>query len=337
MKYSTMSKRSLLVPAFALSLAGSTAWAQAPNPALGDLVLLAQRGQQPPPAPVLGGVVFQPQTETQVQEQLQQMQALLQRIQQMPPDTPQTDRVSSLRELERALAKLQESEQRRRVLLNPNGNQAALQSAAQALQQAAQGVRGGQRSGGNVAIAPVTVAPNQGRMIIRQNTLGGGLNVLVGGGAWWMDANLTARLGLTEDQKTRIDRAFTNHRTNLEANRNNLEREETQLATLLDAEPLDRNAVTSQVARVTNARGEVERVNAAMLLEMREQMTRAQWNQLQAIAPRATVMVDVPVTPGTATPFGIAPATPGGIINTPFGPQPVPGTRGGGGRGARGQ
>jgi hypothetical protein len=165
------------------------------------------------------------------------------------------------------------------------------------------------------------------RMVVRPSSLGGGLFVQVAGGAWWTDAALVARLGLTEDQRSRIERAFTNHRLNLEASRANLEKEEAQLARLLDTEPLDRNAVTSQIFRVTNARGDMERENAAMTLEMREQMTLAQWNLLQTLQPRATIMVDVPVTPGAQGP--------GEIRQIPF---PVDGgARGGGGRGQRGQ
>ena len=160
------------------------------------------------------------------------------------------------------------------------------------------------------------------RLSVRQNGLGGGLYVQVGGGAWWTDAALTTRLGLTEDQKARIDRAFVNHRSTLEATRDNLVKEEAQLSRLLDAEPLDRNAVSGQIYRVSNARGEVERANAAMSLEMREQMTRAQWNQLQTLSPRATVTIDVPISPVTGD--AVAPA--GGL-----------GVRGGGGRGGRGQ
>jgi hypothetical protein len=107
----------------------------------------------------------------------------------------------------------------------------------------------------------------------------------------------------------------------------NLEKEEAQLARLLDTEPLDLNAVSGQIFRVTNARGEMERENAAMTLEMREQMTLAQWNQLQTLQPRASVMVNVPVSPG-------AQGAPGGVIREIV-PPVDGGVRGGGGRGQR--
>ena len=109
------------------------------------------------------------------------------------------------------------------------------------------------------------------------------LNVLPGlsiGGAWWTNTNLVTRLGLTDDQKAKIERAFENHRQKLESTTQQLQKEEAQLARLLEAESIDRNAILTQIDRVILARVEVERENSAMTLEMREYLTRAQWMQL---------------------------------------------------------
>ena len=103
---------------------------------------------------------------------------------------------------------------------------------------------------------------------------------LAGGGAWWTNKALVDRIGLTDDQKSRIERAFENHRSNIESNQKALEKEEAQLGRLLDAEKVDRGAVLSQIDRVTQARSELERTNSVMTLEMREVLTRTQWSQL---------------------------------------------------------
>ena len=100
------------------------------------------------------------------------------------------------------------------------------------------------------------------------------------GGAWWTNADFAARIGLTDDQKAKLQRAFDNHRQNLAANSEALNKEEAQLAKLLEAETLDRNAVLAQIDRVVQARSELERTNAAMTLEMREALTRTQWMQV---------------------------------------------------------
>jgi Spy/CpxP family protein refolding chaperone len=161
---------------------------------------------------------------------------------------------------------------------------------------------------------------------------GRGLLVNPNSGAWWTNTALLTRLGLTDDQKLKIERAFENHRQNLTTSRDTLEKEEGQLARLLDAEPLDRSGVTTQIYKVVQARGEMEKVNALMTLEMREVLTRAQWMQLQ-VQQSVNVSVGIGVTGGGAA---------GGRGQRSGGPAGGFGGGGAalptaGGRGARGQ
>ena len=144
-----------------------------------------------------------------------------------------------------------------------------------------------------VAAAQTQVAAGQGRggprggepadrrdllQAAAQNLQGRGANAQT---AWWTDTALMARLGLTDLQKSRIESSFQAHRQSLTSAKETLEKEEAQLSRLLDADSIDRSAVSLQVNRVIQARSEMERVNATMTLEMREQLTRAQWAQLQ--------------------------------------------------------
>jgi Spy/CpxP family protein refolding chaperone len=127
-------------------------------------------------------------------------------------------------------------------------------------------------------------------------------------GAWWMNTLVMQRLGITDDQKAKIERTFENHRQAILSTTKQLENEEAQLARLLDAESVDRNAVFTQIDRVTQARSEMERAGALMTLEMREYLTRDQWERL----PRTNVSI------GTT------------IVRPPAVRQPpVPGKRGG--------
>ena|SRR5688572_30450039 len=98
--------------------------------------------------------------------------------------------------------------------------------------------------------------------------------------AWWTNTALVTRLGITDDQKARIERTFENHRPRLETARATLEKEEAQLAQLLDAESFDSNAALTQAFRVVQSRSEMERENTIMTVEMRRHLTRAQWIQL---------------------------------------------------------
>ena len=136
------------------------------------------------------------------------------------------------------------------------------------------------------------------------NRAGAPVVVTVASGAWWANAMLANRLGLTDDQKAKILTAFENHRLTLESNKAALEKEEAQLSRLLDAETIDRNAALTQIFRVASARAEMERTNATMTLEMREHLTRAQWTQLQAQSNATMRISPTGGARGGSTPFG---------------------------------
>jgi Spy/CpxP family protein refolding chaperone len=128
---------------------------------------------------------------------------------------------------------------------------------------------------------------------------------LINGGAWWTNTTIVAQLALTEDQKTKIGRAFENHSHNIMNDSGFLEKEEMQLARLLEAESIDHVAVLNQTNRVIQSRGEVERETAAMTLEMREQLTRDQWMKLQAMQTQlitGRVAVRLQASPFAPTP-----------------------------------
>lgn len=125
---------------------------------------------------------------------------------------------------------------------------------------------------------------------------------VVSGGAWWTDSRIVTELGLTEDQKFKISRAFENHSRNIVNSSGFLEKEEMQLARLLEADSIDHVAVLSQINRVVQSRGEVERETAAMTLEMREQLTRTQWTKLQAMGSQNLVnRIRVQTAPAPST------------------------------------
>ena len=124
------------------------------------------------------------------------------------------------------------------------------------------------------------------------------------GGAWWTNPALVSRLGITDEQKTKLDRAFENHRLRLTSSTELLTKEEALLARLLEAEPIDRNAVLTQTDRVIQARSELERENSAMTLEMREALTRAQW--MQVPQPNAAIRTYLSWYSSTGAPAIIA-------------------------------
>jgi hypothetical protein len=100
--------------------------------------------------------------------------------------------------------------------------------------------------------------------------------------AWWTNAALVARLGLTAEQMKKVEATFDQYRQAIVQNTTDLAREEAALERLLETDPLEPAKIISpQIDRVIQARGELERTNSKMTLEMRQSLTRAQWVQLQ--------------------------------------------------------
>ncbi len=131
------------------------------------------------------------------------------------------------------------------------------------------------------------------------------------GAAWWTDTALVARLGLTDDQKNRIEAIVEQYRQTLVENRTALEREEAALARMLETEPMESvNVVSNQIERVIQARGEMERTNSKMTLEIRQTLTRAQWVQLQAETQPAASAARGQRRGGARRGGPVAPATP---------------------------
>src|SRR5206468_3646112 len=80
----------------------------------------------------------------------------------------------------------------------------------------------------------------------------------------------------------KVEATFDQNRQAIVQNTADLAKEEAALARMLEADPLEpAKAVTAQIDRVIQARGELERTNSKMTLEMRQSLTRAQWVQLQ--------------------------------------------------------
>jgi len=124
------------------------------------------------------------------------------------------------------------------------------------------------------------------------------LDRLVGsnsGAAWWTNTALVRRLGITEDQKKKIEAIFEQNRPMLVQTKDELEKQEAALARMLEADPMESTkAISAQIDRVIQARGNMERTNSGMTLEMRQILTRAQWVQLQMELPQgATGLVTV--------------------------------------------
>jgi len=102
------------------------------------------------------------------------------------------------------------------------------------------------------------------------------------GGKWWKNSELVKKLGLSESQVQQIEKAFQDHRMQLIDLRAALEKQELTMQPLVDAERPDEAKVTAQIDKVAQARADLEKSNAKMLLAIRRILTVEQWKQLQA-------------------------------------------------------
>jgi Spy/CpxP family protein refolding chaperone len=100
-----------------------------------------------------------------------------------------------------------------------------------------------------------------------------------------MDPMLVQKLGLTADQQKRIGVIFQQNRLKLIDLSAGLQKEEAVLEPLLEADGPDESQVLGQIDRVAQARAELEKANARMLLGFRGVLTLDQWRKLHSEGP----------------------------------------------------
>ena len=104
-------------------------------------------------------------------------------------------------------------------------------------------------------------------------------------GRWWRDPSFAKLLALTPDQQTRMDGVFQANRPRLIDLSGAVQKEELAMEPLVDAEPPNEALVLAQIDRVAQARAELEKANARMLLGLRSVLTPDQWQKLRAQEP----------------------------------------------------
>jgi len=125
---------------------------------------------------------------------------------------------------------------------------------------------------------------------------------LVPEGTWWRDQRYASVLSLTADQQKRMDEVFQQSRIRLIDLTATLDKEEAILEPLMQAERLDEARTAAQIDKVADARAELEKANARMLLGIRQVLTPEQWKMLDSssanVWPGGTKWKVVP-QPGT--------------------------------------
>jgi protein CpxP len=106
-----------------------------------------------------------------------------------------------------------------------------------------------------------------------------------GPGRWWNNPEMAQKLGLTPDQQKRMDDIFQQNRMKLIDLNASLQKEEATMDPLMEADQPDEARILAQIDRVAQARAELEKADARMLLGIRRTLTPEQWKKLQAEGP----------------------------------------------------
>jgi Spy/CpxP family protein refolding chaperone len=144
-------------------------------------------------------------------------------------------------------------------------------------------------------------------------------------GMWWKNPMVVQKLALTADQTKRMDDIFQKSRLELIDLRAKLETQNALLEPLMSANPVDTAKAMAQIDKVAQARADLEKSDARMLLGIRGVLTPDQWTKLSA--PRGPGEYGQPGGPGPGGPGGQAGAAPNA---GPGGPGRGRGYRGGG-------
>jgi len=100
-------------------------------------------------------------------------------------------------------------------------------------------------------------------------------------GRWWNNPEMAQKLGLTADQQKKMDEIFQQHRLKLIDLNASLQKEEAILEPLVESDQPEESKIATQIDRVAQARAELEKANARMLLGIRRVLNPDQWKKLQ--------------------------------------------------------
>src|SRR6201993_3928781 len=105
-----------------------------------------------------------------------------------------------------------------------------------------------------------------------------------GPGRWWDNPNVAQQVGITDDQKKKMDDIFQQNRLRLIDLKAAVEKQEAIMQPMIQADQPDEAKILSQIDAIAQARAELEKANARMLLGIRTVLTPDQWKKFRALA-----------------------------------------------------
>ncbi len=112
------------------------------------------------------------------------------------------------------------------------------------------------------------------------------------------------KIGVSDEQVQKIEKIFQDHRLDLIDLHAALEKQEVMLDPLIEADQPDESQVIAQIDKVAQARANLEKSNAQMLLAIRRVLTVEQWKKLRDLPGVATFRARSRFGPPAAPPRG---------------------------------
>lgn len=145
--------------------------------------------------------------------------------------------------------------------------------AAQARAQGRGGSRGGMMGMGD-HMGDRSLGPSAGSQPVHRGP------ALAPPGRFWDDKKTAKKLDLRPEQQKRMDDLFNASKDNLLSLYNNLQSEQQRFGSMSREDLQDENKVFAQIDRVTQARADLEKANAHLLMQIRKELDPPQLAEL---------------------------------------------------------
>jgi len=106
-------------------------------------------------------------------------------------------------------------------------------------------------------------------------------------GKWWKRPRVAEQIGLTSEQSDQIEKIFVKSRSRLIDLKADLEKRQLDLQSAMDDKTADRAAVEKKIDAVENARKDLQKARAMMILDMKQVLKAEQWNRLMQMREEA--------------------------------------------------
>ncbi|MBV8205541.1 MAG: Spy/CpxP family protein refolding chaperone [Acidobacteria bacterium] len=128
--------------------------------------------------------------------------------------------------------------------------------------------------------------PGPGRFAMRPRMMGaGGQGFGMPPGPWWKNSEIVQKINLSDAQVQQIESIFQQNRSNLQSAGSAVKQAEQALKPLINTEPLNDTQINAQLDAIAQARMNLQKIHAQMLLAVRKVLTLDQWTALQAMGP----------------------------------------------------